>query len=167
MSSPEASRRTPAQRLPEAVALFNSVLCSEVLVHACWQKEQYGSEGLPWAAAFVVLPLALHPPTRQALPRDSRLTLTAWAVRHPDLIADMDRRVAVMTAPTKRAIRSAMRTGRLALVDTHLTAPRRPRSAATDWPSEIKEAVRAARICGRWFNGLQTHLAFEALGIGS
>ena len=94
-------------------------------------------------------------------------SLTAWALRHPDLIADMDRRVAVMVEPTKRAIRRAMRNGRLGLIDTHLTAPRRPRSAAQDWPTEIREAARAARICGRWFNGVQTHLAFEALGMGS
>jgi hypothetical protein len=166
MPAPDTDPGQVSRRLPEAVALFNSVFTSELLVHACWNKQQAGTEGLSWPAAFLILPLTLHPPTRDVLPRDTRLTLSAWAIRHPSLIADMDRRVAVMAQPTKRAIRRAIRAGRLGLEDAQLKALVRPRSPAADWPAEIRDAVRGARICGRWFNGMQTHLAFEMLGVG-
>lgn len=166
MSHPEMP---PAKlsRLPEAVALFNSVFTTELLVNACWHKAQHGPDGLSWPAAFVILPLTLHPPTRAALPRDSRLTLAAWAVRNPGLTVDMDHRVAVMADPTKRAIRRGLRVGRLGLVGTDLVALAKPRDPNKVWPGELTDSARAARICGRWFNGIQTHLAFELLGVGN
>src|SRR4051794_37743374 len=69
------------RRAPEAMALFNEIFTSELLVNACWAKEQDSGAGLTWPAAFLVLPLALHPPTRETLPRSPRVTLAAWAVR--------------------------------------------------------------------------------------
>lgn len=158
---------TRRRRLPEAVALFNSAFTTELLVNACWHKTQHGAGGLPWPAAFLILPLTLHPPTRQALPRNSRMTLSAWAVKHPDLTSDMDYRVAVMAEPSKRAIRRGLRTGRLSLAGTDLVALAKPRDPTQKWPAELATSARAARICGRWFNGIQVELAFELLGLGN
>ncbi|BBY28734.1 three component ABC system middle component [Mycolicibacterium sediminis] len=166
MPQAEYSSTASPRRLPEAIALFNSAFATELLVNACWFKSQHGSEGLPWPAAFLILPLTLHPPTRQELPRDSRLTLAAWAVAHPQLTADMDHRVAVMAEPTKRAIRRGLRVGRLGLVGTNLVALAKPRNPTAAWPEELATSTRAARICGRWFNGIQTAFALELLGIG-
>jgi len=128
-------------------------------------KAQQGRPGLEWPEAFLILPIALHPATRQTLPRDSRITLTRWAVRHPDVLADMQHRVAMMVDPTKRAIRHGMRAGRLELSGTQLHAPTAPKSPQAVWPVELREAVRAARICGQWLSVTETHLAFEMLGI--
>lgn len=49
------------RRAPEAVALFNEVFTSELLVNAAWAKEQDSGTGLSWPACFLILPLALHP----------------------------------------------------------------------------------------------------------
>lgn len=166
MSQPDGSTTGSPHRLPEAVALFNAVFATELLVNACWHKSQHGVDGLAWPAAFLILPLTLHPRTRQVLPRDSRMTLAAWAVQHPELTADMDYRVAVMAEPTKRAIRRGLRTGRLGLVGTDLIALAKPRNPTASWPDELATSTRAARICGRWFNGIQTVLALELLGVG-
>lgn len=156
----------PDRRPPEAVALFNAVLTSELLVNACWAKSQNGLTGLSWPSAFLILPLALHPPTRETLPRDRRITLARWAVRHPDLLADMEYRVANMVLPTKRAIRHGLRSGRLGLDGTNLIALARPKTPNANWPDEIRDSVKSARFCGEWFNGIETHMAFELLGIG-
>lgn len=166
MSRPESNSVVLAHRLPEAVALFNSVFTTELLVAACWSKAEGSGEGLSWPAAFLILPLTLHPPTRDVLPRDSRLTLAAWAIQHPEVTSDMDRRVAVMAEPTKRAIRRGLRSGRLGLLGTDLVAVGRPRTPTKTWPVELSGSARAARICGRWFSGIQTVLAFELLGVG-
>lgn len=156
-----------AVRSPEAVALFNSVFTSELLVNACWSKAQAGSSGLDWAAAFLILPLALHPPTRSSLPSQRRITLARWAVHQPDLLADMEHRVATMAQPTKRAIRQGIRSGRLGLEGASIVALKRPRTPNSEWPDELKNSVRAARLCGHWFNLTETHMAFELLGIGA
>lgn len=153
-------------RAPEAIALFNSVFTSELLLNACWSKAQNGTPGISWPAAFTILPLCLHPETRAALPADKRITLARWAVKNNDLLGDMEYRIANMAAPTKRAIRHGLRANRLGIDGTDLIALARPKSATSSWPNELRESVRAARICGAWFNVTETALAFELLGIG-
>ena len=169
MSPSEQSRLEALGRAPEAIALFNVALTSELLVNACWHKAQTqgGPSGLSWPAAFVILPLSLHPPTRESLPNSSRVTLAAWAVRNPHFVADMDYRVAIMASPTKRAIRHGLRVRRLELVDTELVALGRPKKPVAKWPEELKASVRAARLAGQWFGVTDVGLAFELLGVGS
>ncbi|WP_407662610.1 three component ABC system middle component [Microlunatus elymi] len=164
MRSDDSSRTA---RSPEAIALFNVVFTSELLVNACWNKARIGSSGLDWPAAYLILPLTLHPPTRESLPRDRRITLSRWAVRQPDLLADMEYRVATMVQPTKRAIRHGLRARRLGMDGTSLVALKRPKQPAKNWPEELQKSVRAAAICGQWFNAVDTHMAFELLGIGN
>lgn len=156
----------PPVRAPEAVALFNTVFTSELLANACWSKAKTDGAGLEWPTVFVILPLVLHPPTRESLPSQRRITLARWAVRQPDLLADMDRRVATMVEPTQRAIRHGMRAGRLGLDGSRLVALKRPKTAASHWPEELRLSARAATFCGQWFSGTETHLAFDLLGIG-
>lgn len=166
MSQPTETLTSPVARPPEAVALFNVVLTSELLVNACWTKAQSGTTGLSWPTAYLILPLTLHPPTRDSLPRDRRITLARWAVRHHDLLADMEYRVANMALPTKRAIRHGLRAKRLGIDGTNLVALARPKRPAAEWPAELSDSVKAARFCGPWFNAIETHMAFELLGIG-
>lgn len=156
----------PLARPPEAVALFNVVLTSELLVNACWAKAQQGSTGLSWPAAFLILPLTLHPETRDSLPRDRRITLARWAVRNHDILADMEYRMANMVLPTKRAIRHGFRAGRLGLDGTDLVALARPKGVLPQWPAELRDSVKAARFCGPWFNAIEAHMAYQLLGIG-
>ncbi|GAA1119298.1 three component ABC system middle component [Citricoccus alkalitolerans] len=166
MSQPPEPLVSPVARAPEAMALFNTVLTTELLVNACWAKAQNGTTGLAWPAAYLILPLTLHPQTRDSLPRDRRITLARWAVRNHDLLADMEFRVANMALPTKRAIRHGLRSKRLGLDGTNLVALARPKNATSKWPTELSDSVKAARFCGQWFNAVETHLAFELLGIG-
>lgn len=166
MSQPPEGRATRHFRSPEAVALFNEAFTAEILVSACWSKADSGGTGLSWPSAFLILPLTLHPETRSSLPRDRRIVLSRWAVGNPDLLADMEYRVANMALPTKRAIRHGLRTKRLGMVGTDLVAMQKPKNPGEKWPVELRDSVRAARFCGQWFNAVETHLAFELLGIG-
>lgn len=153
-------------RSTEAVALFNSVLTSELILNACWSKMQHGPSGLSWPAAYLILPLTLHPDTRASLPHDRRITLARWAVKNSERVADMEYRVANMVEPTKRAIRRGLATKRLGLDGTNLIARVRPKNPSKEWPDELRDSVKAARFCGNWFNSIETHMAFELLSIG-
>jgi hypothetical protein len=165
---PQSDERSAyPRRAPEAIALFNEVFTSELLVNACWAKEQDSGTGLTWPAAFLILPLALHPPTRENLPRSPSVTLAAWAVGHTALAQTMTGRVATMVEPTKRAIRHGLRADRLKLSGTDLLAAQRPRNPTSDWPQELTAAVRAARLSGRWFRATDAYTAFSLLGIGT
>lgn len=166
MSQLTESPISPASRAPEAKALFNAVLTSELLLNACWAKAQHGAAGLEWPATYLILPLTLHPRTRESLPRDRRITLSRWAVQHHHLLADMEYRVANMALPTKRAIRHGLRVKRLGIDGSNLVALARPKTATSEWPPELSDSVKAARFCGQWFNAIETHMAFELLGIG-
>lgn len=166
MSQPPEAPVRRSFRSPEAVALFNTALTTELLVNACWSKSQNGAAGLSWPAAFLILPLTLHPETRSSLPRDRRIALARWAIRHSDLLADMEYRVANMALPTKRAIRNGLRNKRLGLEGTDLIALEKPKNPTSKWPAELRDSVKAARFCGQWFNAVETHMAYELLGIG-
>lgn len=155
-----------ARRSSEALALYNVVLTSELLVNACWAKEQQGKSGLSWPAAFLILPLTLHPETRRTLPRDRRITLARWAVKNHDLNAAMEHRFINTIQPTKRAIRHGLRVKRLGLDGSDLVALVKPKSSSKMWSAELNASIKAARFCGQWFNSIETHMAYELLGIG-
>ena len=165
--SPREMNPDLRRRAPEAVALFNEALTSELLVNSAWAKEQDSGTGLSWPACFLILPLALHPPTRESLPRSPSVTLAAWAVRNAAISQGIGPRVATMAGPTKRALRFGLRSGRLTLSGTDLLATSRPRNPNTrEWSDELTAAVRAARLSGRWFRGIDVYTAFNLLGIG-
>ena len=156
-----------SRRAPEAVALFNEAFTSELIVNAAWAKEQDSGTGLSWPACFVILPLVLHPPTRESLPRSPNVTLAAWAVRNPVLSQGIGNGVATLAPATRRAIRFGMRAGRLELSGTDVVAGNRPKNPnPQSWPDELVTTVRAARVAGRWFRATDVVTAFNLLGIG-
>jgi hypothetical protein len=153
-------------RSPEAVALFNSVLVAELLAHACWENRQSGGNGLAWPEIFTVLPIALHPPTRDSLPNDRRITLARWAVKNQALVAGMEFRLASSAENTRRGLRRGIRNGQLLLAGGRLASASKPAQLNKAWPAEIRESIRAAQICGRWYSNIETVMAFELLGLG-
>lgn len=153
-------------RSPEALALFNPVLTSELILTACYWREREDGGGIDWPTLFLVLPIALHPETRIAMPRDVRTTLAKWAVRNGPLVAELEPRTEVMIDASRRGIRHGMRLGRLRLEGATMRAEARPRPVASTWPEELAASSRAAKMYGRWLAGVETYEALELLGIG-
>jgi len=61
-----------ANRPPEIAALLNPAFCGFLMSTGLDAYTQNVNEGAPYAFPFVMLPLVLHKPTRQAFPRSSR-----------------------------------------------------------------------------------------------
>jgi Family of unknown function (DUF6521) len=97
---------------------------------------------------FLVPPLVLHRPTREALPRNTRTHLSTWITRHALLRAGFPRRAAAMTHLSKEGFRMGLRTGGLALDGGGLHG----RATGTAPVGELDELVRAANLVGRWFS---------------
>ena len=67
-----------ANRPPEIAALLNPAFCGLLISTALDTYTQNTIEGAPYAFPFVILPLILHKPTRQAFPRSSRTAFSTW-----------------------------------------------------------------------------------------
>lgn len=154
------------QRSPEATALFNAALTSELIVTACHWKQQTADDGMAWAEAFLVLPLCLHPGTRRSLPSQVRVTLSRWATQNPAIVAELPTRVDLMSEQTRRAIRFGLRSERLELRGATMFATGAPKVPAPTWPTEVAGAARAAKLYGRWLTSIETHEVMGLLGIG-
>lgn len=92
----------------DARALFNPAFCAALIARAAQGHRQDRKAPLPLVYAYLVAPLSLHPPTRDALPRvNARLSI--WANEHPLLRAEWRRRAPQLTSTTRAALRFGLR----------------------------------------------------------
>jgi Family of unknown function (DUF6521) len=70
---------TPWTERPiELANLLNPAFCGFLIRSAAASYKESKPEGMPFALAFLVLPLVLHVSTRKTLPRSVRTTLISW-----------------------------------------------------------------------------------------
>jgi hypothetical protein len=144
----------------ETTTLFNPAFCAVLLNRASRAYAAKAGEAMPIAYAFLVLPSALHKPTRDALPSTTAASMWGWVRAHPVLLMDFADRARTLRAFTGAAITYGLvhgvLTGSLGSI-TAGTTNRRPRTLypTQDWTA----CVKAAEFLGRWFGG---HDADEA-----
>lgn len=143
---------TWAARPWEERSLLNPAFVG-LLVHGISKGyiDEHG-EGLPFLLAFLSVPIVLHAPTRESLPRSVATSVPAFHTDHPDARVNLGP-VAVQFAPSVReAIRYAARHRvidfgpRATLVAGKLGQA--PRNFKTD---DVVECRERARFVGRWF----------------
>lgn len=144
----------PLRADTEASALFNAAFCAVVLNRACVGFVSKADAPMPLTFAYLVLPSALHRPTRAALPKTSSASMVNWLRDNPVLLIDLPQRVRVFKDRTSEAIvyglnRSVLATESGAL--RGLSLRRRPRTLrpTDDWES----CLRAADFLGKWIAG--------------
>lgn len=142
----------------ETFTLFNPAFCAVLLTKAA---AGYGSvaatRGMPLTFAFLVLPSALHKPTRDALPKTTAASMWSWLRGNPLLLVDFADRVRTFQPFTSAAITYGLRRGVLRCSPGALiagTLERRPRTLhpTEDWLA----CVKAAEFLGKWFGGAET-----------
>ena len=99
-----------ADRSRVEASLLNPALIALLMSEAAREYERQ-AEPMSWPLTFLVPPLVLHRPTRDALPRDTRTHLSTWIARQPVIRAGFpDRAVAMAPLPAgSPAIRAAER----------------------------------------------------------
>lgn len=152
--------------------LLNPAFCGVLVAATAAGHEREVGRGLPYVYAFLVLPLVLHPETRERLPISVATKLVTWTERNGELVAQVPRRMADL-APASRAgllfasIGGAITFGQAAAISS--ADGGKAISSYEKAPSstpEISQIVRRAVFLGPWFSGSGTQATvLAALGV--
>lgn len=151
---PQAPSEIAPALLPdtEASALFNPAFCAVLLNRAIAAFTSQDGAPMPLTFAYLILPSAMHRPTREALPKTSAASMPTWLRENPLVLSQLPVRVRAFRDYTSQAIIYGL--NRRVLVDAPdgallaLSLRRRPRTLrpTQDWEA----CVRAADFLGRW-----------------
>lgn len=138
----------------EELALFNAAFLA-LMLHRAVEDHEARSAGraMPTALSYLIAPLALHGPTRRALPVNVRAQMGEWIGSHPQAVVDLGQRAQALRPLVSAGLRLALQHGLVAGESSGLHAqrlPRRPRGMART--AEVDECVEKAGFLGRWFS---------------
>jgi|SRR5271157_1232885 len=141
-------------RPQEEATLLNPAFCALILSLAVEDYARTLRDGMPFALAFLVLPIVLHKPTRDSLPQRTTRALSSWLDEHEDLRATFAERARALSPYVREALLFSLLHERLKLTDQgHLIIGAKERgftsyvTAATD---EVKVCLTKAQFVGRW-----------------
>lgn len=142
------------ERPLEEAAHFNPAFCGELIARTLHGYCKLGPNPLPFALTFLVLPLALHPGTRRALPRKANTAFASWAGENADVLSMVPERVLRLRPVSREALLFLSQLGAISvdkdgvsIGDKPLSLTAKP-SVSTD---EVEEIRRTAGLLGRWF----------------
>ena len=138
----------------ETSSLFNPAFCAVLLNKASTGYAKKAREAMPLTFAFLILPSALHKPTRDALPSTTAASMWSWLRANPLLLMDFADRIRTFRPFTSAAIIYGLQQGALQGSIGAIAAGRigrRPRMLrpTDDWLA----CVKAAEFLGKWFGG--------------
>jgi hypothetical protein len=142
--------------------MLNPALFAALIAVAARDYEAHAGEAMMWPIGFLLPPLVLHRPTRDALPASTRTHFSTWVRREPLIRAGFPARAADLTALTREGLRAGLRAGVLTIDDGRLTGTLTTPTAG----GELGEILKAAALVGRWLAKLdQPSTAFALLGV--
>lgn len=158
-----------AERPAEEARIFNPAFCGELIGRTVWEYNRRRQTVLGIVTAFLVLPLTLHRPTREALPGRANTAFAGWVAEHAALLAELPERARRLRPVSREALLFAVRHQVLSFEDGGLLPGAKPvrRTArpavSTD---EVNDVRSAASLLGRWFAGQHTQTSIlQGMGI--
>lgn len=143
------------QERPREVAnLFNPAFTSLLLSKTLAGYAGSEPKSLPIALSYLVLPIILHPDTRDALPRAASTNMFGWIAENPHLKAVFPRRARRAIPFTQEAIRFGIIYGKLSVSGSSLVTGTRKfalNAAPPDATGEVRGCLQKAAFLGRWF----------------
>ena len=142
------------ERPHEEAAHFNPAFCGELLVRTLDQFRRQADGAMPLVYTFLVLPLVLHPGSRQVLPRRANTAFASWAGDNTDTLSVLPDRVLRLRPVTREALLFLLQLQAISVNRDGVWFGRRPMRlnakllATTD---EVDWMRRAAGLLGRWF----------------
>lgn len=155
------------QRPVEIANLLNPAFCALLLVDSSDGYRANYDGGMPYAIAFLILPLVLHDQTRETLPRTTRTDLHVWLQNHPEVRYEAGRRIVQLIPYTKEALIFGMHHGLINIDGQGALLVQRGMSRRTvpslHSSSEILVIRKRAAFLGRWFAKLGDPIAIYAM----
>ena len=144
-----------AERTREEAHLLNPAFCCVTITATCAGYSESRDQPLPFALAFMVLPIILHKHTRESLPRTIRTSVPAWLQDHAEARLGFYERLMALQPHTREAMHYGLafdwiamgNSGGIRCVATNALIDRTLRSLEGD----AHDCVSRARFLGRWF----------------
>jgi hypothetical protein len=160
---------TWAERPSEEASNFNPAFCGELIGRTVCEYYKAREAALNLATAFLVLPLTLHKPTRDALPGRANVAFAGWIAENNSLLAELPGRVNRLRPITREALLFAVRHRILAIREGGLvpgSKPIRLNAKPAFSTADVNEARGAAGLLGRWFanQGAQSSI-LQGMGV--
>jgi len=150
-----------ADRSRVEATLLNPALIALLIAEAAREYEAQ-AEPMSWPMTFLIPPLVLHRPTRDALPQNTRTHLSTWISRQPVLHAGFPERAVAMAPLAREALRFGLRHGVLVVSDGRV----RGVVNQTPPPGDLRVLIRKAALLGRWLAKTdQPSTVFALLGV--
>lgn len=125
---------------------FLSVIVTEAAVGYAVERDQ----SLPFALAFLTIPIVLHEPTREALPTIAT-SMYAWLEGRPQARVFVPPLARQFVPHTREAIRFGVDHGALKIVSGgSLTATDLKRPAPGSQTADVRRCRSKAQFSGRW-----------------
>jgi hypothetical protein len=145
-----------AERTREEAHLLNPAFCCVNLTSACAGYSESNGQSLPFALAFIILPVILHKNTRESLPRDSRTSIPTWLQNHAEARLGFYERLMSLKAHTREAIRYGMAFDWLVMDDSGVIRCVAPDAlinrAIRLLDGDARHCVSRARFLGKWLS---------------
>lgn len=144
-------------RVVEEANLFNPAFCATLMAKAADEFAKKGAKPLPFALAFLILPIVLHHGTRSALPGSTVTSLLPWIQDNRDQLVNFAQRVQRLRPITREALLFGAQHQTLILTADGDVAVGPKRQSATErrtglFTDEARECVDRAGFLGRWLS---------------
>lgn len=143
------------ERPKEEAYLLNPPFCCLLVTASVIGYASIENKGLPFSLPFMIIPIVLHKPTREALPRNITTSLTAWLEENQNAKILYSKRVTSLLPYVREAIlfgasHNWLKFENGGVITTSKTASdiKKFIDRATD---EVKECIRRSNFVGRWF----------------
>lgn len=143
----------PWENRPIEVAnLLNPAFCSILLRDSVETFQIENMQGMSYPLSFFILPLVLHKPTREALPRTTRTKLHTWLQEKPEVRIGFVERARQLVPYSKEAIIFGLQTGIIEVNENGNLIPSSKRLKELSWVDEVEPSIcrKKAQFLGRW-----------------
>src|SRR5689334_21046467 len=122
------------QRPFELANLLNPAFCSLILYEAISAYQKKNMQGMPYALAFLILPVVLHRQTRNALPVSTNTNIHPWFQNNCEVRVGFAQRVRSMLPYTREAIIFGLQSKIIQIDDNGNISITNVKPAASSWP---------------------------------
>lgn len=143
------------ERSPEERGLLNPGFCSILLWKAMHGYHLGNEDRMSFEESFLILPIVLHRPTRELLPRSITTSLAVWLVNYPLARQGIAIRSRAASEVTREAIMFGGMHGCFRIEGGKLHETAKWGTAINkinrDGSFEVQECAKKAMFLGKWF----------------